>query len=95
MLWEVEDGEVMRLRCRVGHAYIAESALDHQAETVDAALWAALRALHERASLAQRLAIRQADQGSTTSSAWFDRIAGEALEQAELIRTVLLERDGG
>jgi two-component system chemotaxis response regulator CheB len=93
VLWEVEDGDVLRFRCRVGHAYTADSALDDQAEGVDAALWAALRALHERASLAERIAARVRSQGSETTGKRFDRIGREALDQAELIRTVLLERD--
>jgi two-component system chemotaxis response regulator CheB len=94
VLWEVEDDDLLRLRCRVGHAYTAESALDDQAESVETALWAAVRALQERASLSERIARRVRGRGSNTTAARFDQIAGDALEQAELIRNVQLERDG-
>jgi two-component system chemotaxis response regulator CheB len=92
VLWEVDDG-LLRFRCRVGHAYSADSVGDAQAESVDAALWAALRALLERAELMERLARRTAKHGSTSASR-YDEQAREALEQAELIRTQLLERNG-
>jgi two-component system chemotaxis response regulator CheB len=95
VLWEIEDGELPRFRCRVGHGYSAESAIAGQGEVVEDALWAALRALHERAALAERVANRVRRHGSGRTADRFDAIAREALEQAELIRNVLLEQDGG
>lgn len=91
VLWEVED-ELLRFRCRVGHAYSADAVADAQGESVDGALWAALRALLERAELMTRLAHRNRKHGSA-SVARFDRQAREALEQAELIRAELLGRN--
>ena len=94
VLWEARDDEVLRFRCRVGHAYTADAVLDGQSESVDAALWAALRALHERAELADRVA-RRIRERSGLGADRFDAMAQEALEQAEVIRRSLLERDGG
>jgi len=93
VLWEVDDHDLLRFRCRVGHAYTADAVLDGEAETVDAALWAALRALHERAELSQRI-VRRLRSGSGRGAERFEDMGREALEQAELIRKVLLERDG-
>jgi two-component system chemotaxis response regulator CheB len=93
VLWEVDDGELLRFRCRVGHAYTADAVVDAEDESVEAALFAALRALHERSDLATRVAGRLRERGGRGASR-FDRIAEEALEQAELIRRTLLERDG-
>jgi two-component system chemotaxis response regulator CheB len=92
VLWEVED-DLLRFRCRVGHAYTAEGAVDAQGESVDAALWAALRALLERAELMERLARRDRERGFRHASR-FQEQAREALEQAEMIRNELLERNG-
>ena len=94
VLWEMDDGELLRFRCRVGHAYAAEAALDGQHEAVEAALWAAFRALLERKALAERLAGRARQRGWNRSQRNFEETAQEALGQAELIRTALLERDG-
>ena len=84
---------MLRFRCRVGHAYSADAVVDAQGESVDAALWAALRALLERAELMKRMAQRNQKHGSSAVSR-FDQQAQEALEQAELIRSELLERNG-
>ena len=88
VLWEIDDG-LHRFRCRVGHAYTAEGVLNEESEEIDKALWAAFRALHERADLSTRTARRSS--GSIAER--FESNAREALDQAELIRRILLERD--
>jgi two-component system chemotaxis response regulator CheB len=92
VLWEVDDG-LHRFRCRVGHAYTDEAVLAAESEETDKALWAAFRALHERADLATRTARRSRERGGGTVAARLEAQALEALDQAELIRTILLERD--
>jgi two-component system chemotaxis response regulator CheB len=55
-LWQIRDAGETRYRCRVGHAY-SEASLDSaQAESVERALWSALRALEERTALLRKLA---------------------------------------
>jgi two-component system chemotaxis response regulator CheB len=95
VLWEIDGEELPRFRCRVGHGYSAEGAMAGQAQVVEDAFWAALRALHERAALAERVSQRLQRGGSAKTAERFDSIAREALEQAELIRNVLLEQNGG
>jgi two-component system chemotaxis response regulator CheB len=93
VLWTIDDGDTMRFRCRVGHAFTADGVLEEEAEEVDRALWAAFRALHERADLANRSAQRLGARGAERTAERFHGLAREALDQAELIRTILLERD--
>jgi two-component system chemotaxis response regulator CheB len=94
VLWSTKQNGGVGYRCRVGHAYSADGLLDDQADTAERALWAAYRALQERADLCRRIADRQNGNRHGATAQRFRRLAREALEQAELIRTVLLEGDG-
>jgi two-component system chemotaxis response regulator CheB len=93
VLWELEDPDLLRFRCRVGHAYTADGVVDGQTETVETALWMALRALQERSQLSERLAVRMADRGAERSRERFATLAEEAREQAEVIRRLLAGTD--
>lgn len=53
-LWELDDGTSSRFECRIGHSYSVESFLAEQGETVEAALWAAVNSLQERAAMFRR-----------------------------------------
>jgi two-component system, chemotaxis family, protein-glutamate methylesterase/glutaminase len=89
VLWELDDEDLLRFRCRVGHVYSAEGAVQAQGESVEAALWTALRALQERAQLTERLAERLGSASVNRSRAQFEASAREAREQAGVIRRVL------
>ncbi len=56
ILREVHDGDVIRFRCRVGHAYTSHTMLEAQGEAIERALWTAVRQLEERALLVRKLA---------------------------------------
>src|SRR5262249_17777981 len=77
-------------RCRVRHAYSANTLLAEQADGLEAALWAALRALEEQAALSNRLAERASHRGHAGSATSFVNQSNDARQHAELIRRVLL-----
>lgn len=89
-LWEIDDGNMRRYRCRVGHAYTEESLLAAHSESLERALWAALRALEENASISHRTAERARSSGMTMAASRFDERAHEMQQHAESIRKVLL-----
>jgi two-component system, chemotaxis family, protein-glutamate methylesterase/glutaminase len=77
VLWEVPDEDVLRFRCRVGHAWAAENLLTEQDEAIERAMWVALRALEDRLALARRVHQRTETKGFRISA---DRVLQDAEE---------------
>jgi two-component system chemotaxis response regulator CheB len=86
-LWEVEEGGLLRFRCRVGHAYTADALRVAMTETTEDALWVAMRALEEKAEIYRRLAVRSASR----MRAQYQEQAGGFDQHAKTIRKMLLE----
>ncbi len=91
VLWEIERDQIVRFRCRVGHAYSAESLLASQTEGMEAALWSALRSLEEKAALTKRLAERAEHQSQRAAADRFMKHMLEAETHASTIRAVLVK----
>jgi two-component system, chemotaxis family, protein-glutamate methylesterase/glutaminase len=91
-LWEAEDRGIVRFRCRVGHVYSAESMLAAQTDSVDRALWTALRSLEERAALTHRLAERAHQRNHRWVARAFEDRAQAADGHAAVLRELLLNR---
>lgn len=73
VLWEIDDAAFLRFRCRVGHAYTARNLGVEQRQAVETALWSALRALEERASMYHRMAERaQSTQYTQTAEKYHE-----------------------
>lgn len=92
-LWELREGDLIRFRCRIGHALSAESLLAEQSDGMESALWSALRALEESAALADRLADRAYKRNHPLTAERFAARAQDAAESAALIRQALLKSE--
>ncbi|HEY7614743.1 MAG TPA: chemotaxis protein CheB [Gemmatimonadales bacterium] len=89
VLWEHRDSDVLRFRCRVGHAFTEEALLALQAEQLEAALWTALRVLEEHSALSRRLAARASHRGHSHVASTFTEHAMDAEHHASTIRSEL------
>ena len=87
-LRDVEEGELLRYRCPVGHAYSEDSLIIEQGSAVEAALWSALQGLEERAGFLLRVARRHGASRPRLRDR-FESAAADALARAELIRRAL------
>lgn len=88
-LWELQEGNLVRYRCRVGHAFSSESMMAEQSVMLEDALWAALRALEENASFARRLAAQATARHHHRVAARFVERATEQERQAAVLRDIL------
>lgn len=91
-MFQIEEGNIIRFRCRVGHAWSSESLLLEQVEAAEAALWAAIRTLEEKAALHRDLAARsqQGDRSALTLR-YHEERAEESSNSARVLRELLRE----
>ena len=75
-LWEIDDGSLLRYRCHAGHAYTADAMLSAHTVKAEEMLWSLMRAHHERAELARRMAARERSMNR-------DSLADELLDRAK------------
>jgi two-component system, chemotaxis family, protein-glutamate methylesterase/glutaminase len=92
-LWELSEGEVMRYRCRVGHAYSPETLLAERTTSTEAALWAAIRMLEESTSLSRRLSERARFRAQKDLAGRFEAKARSSDTHAETLRQILATED--
>ena len=89
VLWEVHDGELLRFRCRVGHAYSVESVIAAQSEEADRALWIALKVIEEQAAMSRRLAERARARGHDLLARDFEAKVHDAEQRAMVLQQIL------
>ncbi|WP_133140628.1 chemotaxis protein CheB [Legionella genomosp. 1] len=90
VLWKIDDSPE-RYRCRVGHAYGVDSLLNGMEESIEEALWAALRALEEKEQLAMTIADRAARENSGNTS-YFKNKAEQVQRHVKVIKKILNEK---
>lgn len=90
VLWQLEEGNLFRFRCRVGHAFSGNSLLAHQSTALEESLWMALRALEELADLNHRMAKRALKGDRHIMANRYQEQAHDAKQRANIIRETLL-----
>jgi two-component system chemotaxis response regulator CheB len=86
VMWEIDEGDLTRFRCHVGHTYTAELmslALD---ESLRRALASAQRALEERLMLARKLHDQAKESGHRHLADTWSTRAREYEEEMKVIR---------
>jgi two-component system chemotaxis response regulator CheB len=86
VLFEHVEGTLVRFACSVGHAYSIEALAGGQGHELENALWAAVRALEDRAVLLGRLAERARGSRQHRSAETFAAEAAGARQRSQVIR---------
>jgi two-component system chemotaxis response regulator CheB len=85
------DGNLLRFRCQVGHAYAADVLAKEQEDKVDEALRVALRIIVERAELVHRMAEEGRRSRRPAIAEMYEARATEYRKYADMIRRVMVE----
>lgn len=94
-LWEVNDEDLLRYRCHVGHAFSAEALNEGQSAMLEEALWSAVRALEEQMMLSKRIVERARQANQNRAAMTFEKRAREAEEHSTVLRQLLLHGEKG
>lgn len=89
VLEEVEEGKMLRFRCRVGHIYSPDSLVADQTDAVESALWAAIRSMEEQAEFAERLANNSHQKKRNGLARRFEEKSKISRENAAILRELL------
>jgi two-component system, chemotaxis family, protein-glutamate methylesterase/glutaminase len=89
VLQEVQESNMLRFRCRVGHMYSPESLMADQTEAVETALWAAIRSMEEQAEFSERLAENSRQKNRVRLARRFSEKAQANRENASKLRQLL------
>jgi two-component system chemotaxis response regulator CheB len=89
-LRETIEQKITRYQCLIGHVYSPEILMVEKNQSLEHALWSAVRALEERTELASRLARRMREAKCPRAAERFDEQRHQSEESALLIRQLLL-----
>jgi two-component system chemotaxis response regulator CheB len=89
VLWELADTQPPRFRCHTGHAFSLRSLDADQRGSTEDAIWAAMRALQERAQLLRRLADSAAPGEAEAIHARWASEADAAAEHAKRLKAII------
>jgi two-component system chemotaxis response regulator CheB len=86
VMWEIDEGELTRYRCHVGHTYNGDTMSLGLDDNLRRALASAQRALEERVALARKLQQRAEQAGHRLTAANWAEKAQEFEQEMVLIR---------
>jgi two-component system chemotaxis response regulator CheB len=92
-MWEIDEGELVRYRCHVGHTYTAELMALALDENLRRGLGSASRALEERRALADKLEQQATRNNQPSLAASWSRRAKEFEQELKMIRDAIRRLD--
>ena len=92
-VWEIDEGDLVRYRCHVGHAYTADPMALALDENLRQAFGSALRALEERRALADKLREQAERKRQSHPAASWSRRSKEFQRELGVVRSAIMRLD--
>ncbi|WP_018948255.1 chemotaxis protein CheB [Thioalkalivibrio sp. ALMg11] len=89
VLWQIEEGDILRYRCHTGHAFTSSVLLTQQNERIEETLWVALRMFEER----QNLLVTMSKNESKRATSSVSQRAKDSQVHIDRIRAMLKATD--
>ncbi|WP_018168836.1 chemotaxis protein CheB [Thioalkalivibrio sp. ALMg9] len=89
VLWQIEEGSILRYRCHTGHAFTSSVLLAQQNEKIEETLWVALRMFEER----QNLLVTMSKNENKTAASSVSQRAKDSQVHIDRIRAMLKATD--
>lgn len=88
-LWQMYEGNLLRFRCRTGHAYTAQALLEDITESVEAMHWATIRGMEETAVLLKQMSEHVRENGNVEMAKRFLEESARVNEKIEAMRKTI------
>jgi two-component system, chemotaxis family, protein-glutamate methylesterase/glutaminase len=88
-MFDLDDSNVLRFRCRVGHGWTADALTGAHAREFEQTLWAAIRILEEDEAVHDRIISRARNRGRATAVQRFEEHRDERRRLASTLRAAI------
>jgi two-component system chemotaxis response regulator CheB len=89
---QVQDGPIMRYRCHTGHAFSMKTLLADVDAEIDTTLYAAMRAIEERAILLAQFADLARAENDTVSAKRYQSASDQMARRAQQVKSMVAEQ---
>lgn len=88
-IWEVHEGKLVHFKCRVGHSYSPQIMADAHSESLERAMWAALKSLEENIALLRKLVEHSRKRHREKAAEVYERQIQEKEKHALVLHALL------
>jgi two-component system chemotaxis response regulator CheB len=93
-IWQLGEEEPLKLRCHVGHSFTGEVFSTEQSQSVENALWSAVRVMEEKVSFSRQLAERKKKQKLHKAAKAFENQANRLDKEVTRVRDLIVSGIG-
>lgn len=89
-IWQIGEEEPLKLRCHVGHSFTGEIFTTEQSQSVENALWSAVRVMEEKVTFSRQMAARKRAQNLLKAAESYDKQADALDKEVTRVRDLIV-----